>query len=940
MKKNFVKVVLLGALAFSTTVSFVGCKDYDDDIDGLNESLAATNSDLSSKATALEASIASLKSAQTDITAAIAKATDDAQKAALQAKSDAIASSLASMNSIKAELTTLINANTTNISTLNQKAKGIEEKLTSLESTLSEIQKMLVGYSDLVETVGKLQSAMTRIDQIDNSLGTLSAEVEQALKDIAAQKISLETQQKAITNLEALTGDHSEELSKIQAEIKTLIANLETQKAALDKAATKDELAAIQASVDANKSSIETLKNEIDGKINILKNLFYSMITNIDIVKGLLHQNLTAIKCAEDQTFGEGLNGEIKFKKDQVYTVPGSDIIIKVSPSTSNVTASILSILRSDGESIDKYITTGVNEYNDALTRGESKGGLWKISTQLKSDYNKTEFTKSTVEPTTQRPYLFAIAVKETVKGTTETDRIVASPYKLSFSDGGSAYTPLQDLNKTKINNVSVDGRTIPVPVEIGKPFTVQVESNDANAKVYACYITLDGNDDQKIVWRSYGLSGYDVVKVGSELSLNVANEVANGKTVNFTIHAVDFAGKISELKGISIICGKQNSGSPSFSTKLISETADASNISSNIYDMPKAVKMSANLATTDEDAKNLVGGSYVVNIKDMNATATFYKEDLSTPLDIRSASASDIKAIAAIKLDNIDLAKITDNGSITGSINFKNASGLQILTVPVTLSKDMPAFPEAFSAKTGMLNDGIITVFPTYNAGKSTFEYKKIFNMIDDSNSGYFTFGTIADLGSKVDFSDSKIIQIDNSLVGKTKAAIDMKVSYNYGKISSATANNYYWKPLWGTKFAIKFASLPEESEISLEKAFTITYPAERATLKHHESTGDGGYIITKADNKNTTSMKLIPGTYDIQSISLKTISGKTISGANIENEYYKPTLNNDGSITFEKNSDSAVINNNVATTLHITIKDVFGNTINKEIPFTVVKP
>lgn len=927
MKKNFVKVVLLGALAFSTTVSFVGCKDYDDDIDGLNESLAATNSDLSSKATALEASIASLKSAQTDITAAIAKATDAAQKAALQAKSDAIASSLASMNSIKAELTTLINANTTNISTLNQKAKGIEEKLTSLESTLSEIQKMLVGYSDLVETVGKLQSAMTRIDQIDNSLGTLSAEVEQALKDIAAQTISLETQQKAITNLEALTGDHSEELSKIQVEIKTLIANLETQKAALDKAATKDELAAIQASVDANKSSIETLKNEIDGKINILKDLFYSMITNINLVSGSAHQDLTAIKCVKDLIFGEGLNGEIKFKKDQVYTVPGSNIIIQVSPSTSNVTANMLSILRSDGESIDKYITTEVKAYNDALTRGESKGGLWTISTQLKSDYNKTEFTKLTVNSTNQR-YLFAVAAKETVKGTTETDRIVASPYRLSFSDGGSAYTTLQELHSTTINEVSVNNGTI--PVEIGKPFTIQVKSNDANAKVYACYITLDGNDDQKIVWRSYGLSGYDVVKVGSELSLTVANEVANGKYVNFTIHAVDFAGNSVVTKGFSIICGKQNSGSPSFSTKLISETADAS----NIYNMPKAVKMSANLATTDDDAKNLVGGSYVVNIKDMNAIATFYKEDLSTILDL--SSASNIKAIAAIKLDNIDLAKITDNGSITGSINFKNASGLQILNVPVTLSKDMPAFPEAFSAKTGMLNDGIITVFPAYQPGssKSTFEYKKIFNMIDNSNSGYFTFGTIADLGSKVDFSNSDIIQIDNSLVGKTKAAIDMKVSYNYGKISSATANNY-WKPLWGTKFAIKFASLPEESDISLEKAFTITYPAANKTLVHHSVKDDGGYIITKADDKNTTLMKLIPGTYDIQSISLK-----TISGANIENEYYKPTLNNDGSITFTKNSDSAVINNNVATTLHITIKDVFGNTINKEISFTVVKP
>lgn len=55
---------------------------------------------------------------------------------------------------------------------------------------------MLVGYSDLVETVGKLQSAMTRIDQIDNSLGTLSAEVEQALKDIAAQKYLLRLNKK------------------------------------------------------------------------------------------------------------------------------------------------------------------------------------------------------------------------------------------------------------------------------------------------------------------------------------------------------------------------------------------------------------------------------------------------------------------------------------------------------------------------------------------------------------------------------------------------------------------------------------------------------------------------------------------------------------------------------------------------------------------------
>lgn len=61
MKKNFVKVVLLGALAFSTTVSFVGCKDYDDDIDAVNakvDELTKSLSDLQTKVGGLVKSVA------------------------------------------------------------------------------------------------------------------------------------------------------------------------------------------------------------------------------------------------------------------------------------------------------------------------------------------------------------------------------------------------------------------------------------------------------------------------------------------------------------------------------------------------------------------------------------------------------------------------------------------------------------------------------------------------------------------------------------------------------------------------------------------------------------------------------------------------------------------------------------------------------------------
>jgi hypothetical protein len=55
MKKNFVKVMLLGALAFSTTVSFVGCKDYDDDIDNLQEQIDANKQSIKDVEAAIQA---------------------------------------------------------------------------------------------------------------------------------------------------------------------------------------------------------------------------------------------------------------------------------------------------------------------------------------------------------------------------------------------------------------------------------------------------------------------------------------------------------------------------------------------------------------------------------------------------------------------------------------------------------------------------------------------------------------------------------------------------------------------------------------------------------------------------------------------------------------------------------------------------------------------
>ena len=41
MKKKFIRVMFFGALALATGASFVGCKDYDDDIDNLQQQIDA-----------------------------------------------------------------------------------------------------------------------------------------------------------------------------------------------------------------------------------------------------------------------------------------------------------------------------------------------------------------------------------------------------------------------------------------------------------------------------------------------------------------------------------------------------------------------------------------------------------------------------------------------------------------------------------------------------------------------------------------------------------------------------------------------------------------------------------------------------------------------------------------------------------------------------------
>ena len=63
MNKKFLSAVLFGALMASSTGTFVSCKDYDDDIEDLQEQLnkKASLEELTQKVSTMESSVADAK---------------------------------------------------------------------------------------------------------------------------------------------------------------------------------------------------------------------------------------------------------------------------------------------------------------------------------------------------------------------------------------------------------------------------------------------------------------------------------------------------------------------------------------------------------------------------------------------------------------------------------------------------------------------------------------------------------------------------------------------------------------------------------------------------------------------------------------------------------------------------------------------------------------
>jgi len=206
MKKNFVRVMLFGALTLAVTTTVTSCKDYDDDIKGLQEqvdnikstnpvstedmkaAVDAAKTELQTKVTNLESQLKDKETAIKTLEENIVKLKEDLAKGE-GVDVVALAKKLAESEN---ELVTLIKANDQTIKDLNASVKelndmsGILDKLVAAEKNYKNNNGDLSGFYDTSFDKFINQSIINALEDESDSKGAIAEYVITAVQGAVA----------------------------------------------------------------------------------------------------------------------------------------------------------------------------------------------------------------------------------------------------------------------------------------------------------------------------------------------------------------------------------------------------------------------------------------------------------------------------------------------------------------------------------------------------------------------------------------------------------------------------------------------------------------------------------------------------------------------------------------------------------------------------------
>ena len=904
----------MGVLTLSSVSTFTSCKDYDDDINSLQEQVnkAALSSDV-------EALKTQVTNAATSAQNAAAKAEEALTKAGTNKTEIDAVKALATKNGtdVAKALTDAANAATAASNAATAASNAATAAATAQDSANAALTKIAGMDKELKKLALNAQSHVTAT-QLKNSLDSLSQVINEATSD-------------SIANLTKIVNGYKGGIN------------------ALYTAVTEVSLMGSWTSSDGN------------SIFNGQSNLWFQT--------GTIGANYTFGAKEKDDLEGEhSADPKKSYVKGASINFP-SQFLVRINPVNAKITPDMIKLIDSKGNDLDKLVkVVDVEKYDNLLTRA-SETGLWTVKVQLQ-DGVKPENVAQIAE--NGQNILYAVAVNNTAsQAETVADaasRYVVSTYDLTVN-GAYDYDGAHDLGAVKVKAESKGWKTLdelkPTGSDLvyaanGENILVSFE-NVANADRF--YVVRDdkhaGESDASELnaWNSYEYQGLNqVVAVENGLGEDTLNIKINGQVgdeVQFRIFAVNYDGTLVKQNGrpFRVYVGAQST-TTSVAGNLVATGKET--METGWLPISGSLKNGATLPSTVEVTVN--------NVR-INANVEYAKDN-------KGGAATDNSKIkfAKFSVAAADLTKWADGATATGTI--KDNANVTVNTISVSLTKVMPT-AEATKAlmnykwKDNQLNNGVYTAYlypaaDAWTTANVATGYKDMEQAINGLNTNFVISFANAALKAengknyyknaldvtatpwKVNVSNAKddagVALIDNETKHETT------ISYNYGKISSVkptedyivnveTVQTVFACPLNTVAQTYAWAQVPAvygtngQVVTPAKDVNVLTYGSEETVI-----TNIFDCLVAHNSFDNTVFGGKLSERYN----KYVKIEAKLISNGSKLEDYYTATVTN-GVITFHKQSAATNPTADVASTLVLTMTDAFGHENVYKLPFTV---
>ena len=863
-----------------------------------------------------------------------------------------------------------------------------------------------VSCKDYDDDIDNLQEQINKLatkEDMTSQIATLQAALDAAKTEAAAAKASAE-QAVAKANSAESTATEAEKAAA-QAALDAANAKAEAIKAAQDEVAkVKAELeAAIDSKFEAEKEALAKTISELTETVTKLTGLTTDMITSIDLqtAEGFTTQlDLNYYQIADNKTwggktsytFGKDMEGSFTVSAGEIFANPAS-LLVSVAPANAALPAEILSIVDSEGTSINDYINLTSSSYTDKLYKGAraASNGLYTVTAELKKDADKKAFAKllDDGKTTSDKKYVaFAVAA-------TKENRTVTSTYDVTIQSTTNSITKAIEIdtrstikssiaeegtlkkwngyNGGKPETTATPNNEYCYPVVDGEAFTIKVASKadavateTATSKVLASYVVVDIDNGalsttDKAAIKSLTITG-DVNKVSKENVFNIAigGTYSKGVVVPLKVVTIDYTGE--ETTNVVWVKAGGSSEVAQTVSYIITPNAKVADPITYAYEQIQKFTIPAGYV------------SYELSIVDKEDGINFNGNLLSFYEDAKGDKASNDPAkVAYAKFaTTVNLQALKDNKVYEGTVKFFDKEGTFLSQSVVKVQKVLPTvLPEGFSIKTNQLDaQGVYNCYlvpnswtadkTTPNTNTGTMAMSHVFNYGKAAAADYeITFaGAKKDKNKDVDntVTGDKSLTVANSYIDN-KTQHTTTVVYNYGAISSEKKDGKF------IDYTVDAASFPTVFNC-IYNYVTPTYSWRWATLADLDlkatdklpykttltyGTNSYGATVPTADvfAKYIKGVSSRDGQYSAflsapYENSLKIKEAHLVSNGNKEvDEYFNVEITADGndikgftatSVSNETNPTAAV-----ASTLKVTVYDMYGHEYVIELPMTV---